>query len=290
MATMEERFDTGDLEMRQESGTGRVLPALQAPRFRYCGKPCANRGRPWWLCTNVCGHGSRHRGRCLCPPCFNGDPDEASGANNRARAGRTGPIAGVPWHFLESRGTSDEAVTDSTQPCSELHCRAFAVGHCDNCWLWHCGAHLGPCGACGRGPFCPVCATPINHTCIPRRPVPQDPPGANGAPADPPRDAVADPAAPVLQDAVSPGGAAVSHDRLAGKSLAVPSDAVGGVLIPLGPRHDGLLWETPPHVVEAVRLVPSPSLSEMLSDIPGRNGPEAQSHSTGPREADSPAE
>ena len=34
--------------------------------------------------------------------------------------------------------------------------------------------------------------------------------------------------------------------------------AVAGVLVPLGPRHDGLCWETPPHVVEAVRLDPSP--------------------------------
>ena len=149
---------------------------------------------------------------------------------------------------------------------------------------------MGPCGACGRGPFCPVCATPINHTCIPRRPVPQDPPGANGAPAEPPQDAVADPAVPALQDAVSPGGAAVSHDRLAGKSLAVPSDAVVGVLIPLGPRHDGRRWETPPQVVEAVRLVPSPSLFEMFSDILGRNGPEAQPLSTGPRGAALPSQ
>ena len=24
----------------------------------------------------MCGHGSRHKGKCLCPPCFNDDPDE----------------------------------------------------------------------------------------------------------------------------------------------------------------------------------------------------------------------
>ena len=158
-----------------ETRTGRVMPVAQAPRFRYCPKPCANRMRPGWLCTNECGHGSRHRGRCLCRTCFNDDPYEAGRANSRARTGQTGPMAGVPWHFLETRGASDEAVTDSTQPCSEPRCGAFAVGRCDNCWLYHCGAHLGPCATCGRGPFCPVCAIPINHTCMPRRPVPQDP-------------------------------------------------------------------------------------------------------------------
>ena len=75
-------------------------------------------------------------------------------------------------HWFESDSVWN--CVDSTQPCAELHCAANAVAHCDNCWLWHCLGHLGACGTCGRGPFCPVCATPINHTCIPRRPVPQD--------------------------------------------------------------------------------------------------------------------
>ena len=80
--------------------------------------------------------------------------------------------------------TSGSPDFDSSQPCSEPLCVAFAVGRCDNCWLWHCEAHLGPCAGCGRGPFCPVCAIPINHTCVPPRPVPQDPHCAGGVPVD----------------------------------------------------------------------------------------------------------
>ena len=56
---------------------GSSCDPLLLPRFKRCGKPCFNRGAGW-ACSNVCGHGSRHRGRCLCPPCFNDDPDEAS--------------------------------------------------------------------------------------------------------------------------------------------------------------------------------------------------------------------
>ena len=200
------------------------MPVLQAPRFRYCGKPCANRMRPGWLCANVCGQSSRHRGRCLCPTCFNDDPYEAGRANSRARTGQTGPMAGVPWHFLETRGASDGAVTDSSQPCSELRCVAFVVGRCDNCWLWHCGAHLGPCATCGRGPFCPVCAIPINHTCMPRRPVPQDPHWAGGVPAEPLRNATAGSAASVGQDTVSSGGATGSAPPGQPEPRSLPSE------------------------------------------------------------------
>ena len=58
----------------------------------------------------------------------------------------------------------------------------------------------------------------------------------------------------------------------------------------LGPRHDGKRWKTPPHVPAKRtpdRSVPSPSLFDVLSDTLGHDGPEAQSHSASPREADS---
>jgi hypothetical protein len=197
------------------------MPVLQAPRFRYCGKPCANRMRPGWLCANVCGQSSRHRGRCLCPTCFNDDPYEAGRANSRARILETRARL---WHFLETRGASDGAVTDSSQPCSELRCVAFVVGRCDNCWLWHCGAHLGPCATCGRGAFCPVCAIPINHTCMPRSPVPQDPHWAGGVPAEPLRNAIAGSAASVGQDTVSSGGATGSAPPGQPEPWSLPSE------------------------------------------------------------------
>ena len=59
----------------------------------------------------------------------------------------------------------------------------------------------------------------------------------------------------VGRDPVSQGGAAA---MVAGSPTSNRTYAVAGVLVPLGPRHDGLCWETPPHVVEAVRLDPSP--------------------------------
>ena len=56
----------------------------------------------------------------------------------------------------------------------------------------------------------------------------------------------------------------------------------------MGPRrHWATHWETPTHVVEAIHSVPSPSLFDVLSDTLGHDGPEAQSHSASPREADS---
>ena len=79
----------------------------------------------------------------------------------------------------------------------------------------------------------------------------------------------------------------VPLDRLAGRSLPVPGEAVVGALVPLGPRHDGLRWETPLHVVDAVHSVPSPSLFDVLSDTLGHDESEAHSHFAGPREADS---
>ena len=59
----------------------------------------------------------------------------------------------------------------------------------------------------------------------------------------------------VGRDPVNQGGAAA---MVAGSPTSNRTYAVAGVLVPLGPRHDGLCWETPPHVVEAVRLDPSP--------------------------------
>ena len=221
---MEERFVTGDLEMRQESRTGRVVPVLQAPRFRYCGKPCANRGRPWWLCTNVCGHGSRHRGRCLCPPCFNGDPDEPGGAN--------GAPAEPPR----------DAVADPAAPVFQ--------------------DAVSPGGAAGGGPpgqpeprklFSKELFTPREGCAwvgIDRLRTDEFTFGVTSDDSELPKVA--------SQVSEQANIIRVPRERLAGKSLPVPSDAVAGVLVPLGPRHDGLCWETPPHVVEAVRLDPSP--------------------------------
>ena len=59
----------------------------------------------------------------------------------------------------------------------------------------------------------------------------------------------------------------------------------------LGPRQTkAMRWKTPPHVPAKRtpdRSVPSPSLFDVLSDTLGHDGPEAQSHSASPREADS---
>ena len=62
----------------------------------------------------------------------------------------------------------------ASQPCQENGCDNAADIHCSNCWDWFCDHHLGLCLTCERGWFCPICQVPINHTCRPTRPVPED--------------------------------------------------------------------------------------------------------------------
>ena len=80
--------------------------------------------------------GSRHKGKCLCPPCFNDDPDEVIEAIIRARViaeaeralrpGRAMPTDNPVSFFCDAFWNCGEVV-DSTQPCAELHCTAYAV-------------------------------------------------------------------------------------------------------------------------------------------------------------------
>ena len=45
-----------------------VTTRTQMPRFKRCGTQCANTGAGWGACSSFCGHGSRHKDKCLCAP------------------------------------------------------------------------------------------------------------------------------------------------------------------------------------------------------------------------------
>ena len=57
----------------------------------------------------MCGHGSRHGGRCLCPSCFNEDPDEAREIGSMPETpppggvGADAPTSGLPLELTSVR-------------------------------------------------------------------------------------------------------------------------------------------------------------------------------------------
>ena len=55
----------------------------------------------------------------------------------------------------------------ATAPCANHGCVRLSVDMCGNCNMHYCASHLWMCATCRRGPFCDVCVTPINHTCVP---------------------------------------------------------------------------------------------------------------------------
>ena len=61
----------------------------------------------------------------------------------------------------------------ATAPCANYGCSRQSVDLCGNCKLHYCAQHFWRCGTCRRGPFCDVCVTSVNHTCVPDREPPR---------------------------------------------------------------------------------------------------------------------
>ena len=84
-------------------GEGQILQIQRAdsqtPRFKKYRKPCFNGGAEG-DCSSVCGHGCRHKDRCLCPSCFNDDPDERAHNEGAVSFPVHGPLLLPSWDAM----------------------------------------------------------------------------------------------------------------------------------------------------------------------------------------------
>ena len=100
-------------------GEGQELQTQRAEaqmlRVTKCGRPCFN-GGAGWACSNLCGRGSRHKGKCLCPRCF----EDGSGEIRRGVAAIDEAVLSVIRSHVncESRSEVVSATAQASQQAS----------------------------------------------------------------------------------------------------------------------------------------------------------------------------
>ena len=92
--------------------------------------------------------------------------------------GASGSLVNEPLYFDGASFSVASLVIElqsarATAPCANYGCSRQSVDMCGNCNLHYCASHFWRCGTCRRGPFCDVCVTPVNHSCVPDREPPQ---------------------------------------------------------------------------------------------------------------------